>query len=111
MEQEEEGMGIICGFVYDIDGDPIESVKVKIKGVTTGETEKEYTDGDGFFEFEEKESGTYKLSAKKKGYKKSKETITLKSGQEKYVEIELHKSSKSRSDNEKAEASTGIELP
>jgi len=99
METEDDGLGLIYGYVYDIYGDPIESAKVKVKGVASEESYKEYTDGDGFFEFDDMESGTYKISAKKKRYKKTKTTVTLKAGQEKYVEMELRKSSRSRSDN------------
>jgi len=111
MVHEDEGLGLIYGYVYDIDGEPIESVKVTIKGVVSGEKSNEYTDADGFFEFSDVESGTYKLSAKKKGYKKSKETVSVKASQEKYVELELRKSSKSRSDNiEEVEDGAGIGL-
>src|SRR3972149_3104680 len=96
MEPEGEELGKIFGYAYDIDGEPIEDVKITIKGVKTGNKLKEYTDKDGFFEFAELEPDTYTLTAKKKGYQKTKETITLDEEGEEYVELELRASKKSR---------------
>lgn len=96
MEPEGEGLGKIFGYAYDIYAEPIEDVKVTIKGITTGSKQKEYTDKDGFFEFTELEPDTYTLTTKKKHYKKAKKTVTLDEEGEKYVELELRKSKKSR---------------
>ena len=46
---EEEGeLGKIYGYVVDIKGDPIESVRLKLKGLKTKLKRSESSDGDGF---------------------------------------------------------------
>ena len=50
---EGEELGKIFWYTYDIDGKPIEEVHTTLKGVKTGSKLKEYTNGKGFFEFED----------------------------------------------------------
>ena len=48
-----------------------------------------YTGKQGYFEFNNLDTDTYKIVAKKKGYYKSKYTINLKDGEEKEIEMVL----------------------
>lgn len=96
MEPEGSDLGMIYGEVYDIDGDNIENVRMTLKNIKTAEKQIIYTDVQGYFEFTDLEKSTYKLNTKKKRYKKYKKTISLNAGQEKYLKIKLHKSSKNK---------------
>jgi hypothetical protein len=92
---EEEGeLGKIYGYAVDIKGDPIESVRLKLKGLKTGVKSIETSDGDGFFEFADLGADTYILTAQKKRYRKARQTITLEEGESKEIEIEMRKTSK-----------------
>lgn len=85
----------ISGYVVDnINGDPIENVRIKAKGVKTGYTNTAASDVDGFFEFTELEADTYVLVAKKKGYKRKNKTVSLGEGESVEEEITLKKTSK-----------------
>ena len=84
----------ITGYVVDIQGDPIESVKLRLKGIKTGYKSTSSSDADGFFEFVDLEADTYVLIAKKRNYKRAKQTITLEEGEETEIEIEMKKTSK-----------------
>jgi hypothetical protein len=79
----------ISGSVIDIGGEPIESVKVKIKGIKTKFSDVVSTDADGFFEFTDLEKDTYLIIANKRGYKRKKQKVTLEEGQQEVVEIVL----------------------
>jgi len=81
--------GKIYGYVVDIKGNPIESVKVKLKGKETKIEKKTSSDADGFFEFADLEADTYKITAKKRSYKKDKQTVTLEDGEEEEITIEI----------------------
>ncbi|MBI5794818.1 MAG: carboxypeptidase regulatory-like domain-containing protein, partial [Planctomycetes bacterium] len=81
----------ISGSVIDINGEPLESVKVKIRGIKTKFSEVVYTDADGFFEFTDLEADTYVIIANKKGYKRNKQKVTLGEGQQEELEIVLKK--------------------
>lgn len=91
---EEIVKGTIYGYVVDIQGEPIESVKLNLKGIKTGTKTKTSSDADGFFEFEDLSADTYIIFAKKKGYKKGKKTVTLEEGEEIEIEIEMKKTSR-----------------
>src|SRR3989304_9448264 len=67
----------IYGYVLDIGGNPIESAKLKLRGIKTGYNSTTTSDADGFFEFTDLEADTYILIAKKNGYKRAKQTIKL----------------------------------
>ena len=70
--EEEGALGKIYGYVVDIKGNPLESVKLKLKGLKTGVKSTETSDGDGFFEFVDLGADKYILTAQKKRYRKSK---------------------------------------
>ena len=82
----------ISGYVLDIKGAPIESVRLKIKGIKTRYKNSTSSDADGFFEFENLEADTYVIFANKKGYKKAKRTVKLEEEQQE-IEIKLKKTS------------------
>ena len=94
---EEEGgetTGSIYGYVVDIRGEPIESVRLKLKGLRTKVIATETSDADGYFEFTELGEDTYVLTAKKKRYRNNKQKVTLGDGESKEIEIELRKTTK-----------------
>ena len=91
---EEIVKGRIYGYVVGIRGEPIESVKLNLKGIKTGTKTMTSSDADGFFEFEDLSADTYIILAKKKGYKKGKKTVTLEEGEEIDLEIEMKKTSR-----------------
>ncbi len=91
---EEIVKGRIYGYVVDIRGKPIESVKLNLKGIKTGTKTMTSSDADGFFEFEDLSADTYIILAKKKGYKKGKKMVTLEEGEEIEIEIEMKKTSR-----------------
>ena len=86
----------ISGYVVNIKGDPIESVRLSLKGVKTKVSNKTSSDADGFFEFADLDANTYVIFAKKKGYKKTQQKVKLGDGesQEIEIEIEMRKTSK-----------------
>jgi hypothetical protein len=86
--------GKIYGYVVDIKSDPIESVRLKLKGIGTKAVKRTSTDADGFFEFTNLEADTYVIFASKKGYKKTKSTIKLEEGEDGEIEIEMKKTTK-----------------
>ena len=92
--EEEGALGGIYGNVVDIKGDPIESVQIKLKGVKTKVTRTESSDADGYYEFTGLDADTYIITAKKKRYRKFKQTVKLEEGEEKEVEIEMRKTTK-----------------
>ena len=75
--EEEGALGGIYGNVVDIKGDPIESVQIKLKGLKTKVTRTESSDADGYYEFTGLDADTYIITAKKKRYRKFKQTVTL----------------------------------
>ena len=87
-------MGTIYGYVVNIQGNPIEDARVRLKGVRTKASKSTASDADGFFEFTDLEADTYLLFAKKKRFKKTKVTVRLKEGEDKEVEIEMKRTSK-----------------
>ncbi|HHT9137595.1 MAG TPA: MSCRAMM family protein [Candidatus Wunengus sp. YC60] len=91
---EEIAKAKIYGYVLNIRGNPIESANLKLKGIKTGYDSTTSSDADGFFEFTDLEADTYILIAKKKGYKRAKQTISLGEREAKEVEINLKRTSK-----------------
>jgi len=77
----------ISGVIKNIKDLPIESAKLKLEGKKTKIKKKTFSDETGFFEFKDLEPDTYKVTAKKKGYMKSKQTVNL--GEEEKKEIEI----------------------
>jgi len=84
----------ISGYVVDIEGDPIEKVRLKIKGIKTKYNDSESSDAEGFFEFPDLEENTYVITAKKKRFRNAKKTVKLEEGEETEIEIEMKKSTK-----------------
>ena len=80
--------------MVDIRGDPIESVRVNLKGIKTKVKSTESSDADGFFEFSDLGADTYVLTAKKKRYRNTKQKVTLEDGESQEIEIEMRKTSK-----------------
>jgi len=83
------GKGKIFGYVANTKGKPVESVELKLKGLNTDVSETATSDEAGFFEFTELKADMYSITAKKKGYRSSKQTIELGEGEEEEIEIEL----------------------
>lgn len=95
MEQVEKGS--ISGYVVDITGDPVESAKLKLKGISTGTSKIEISDADGFFEFADLEADNYLITAKRKRYRSARKTVTIEEGEAAEIEIEMRKTTKRRS--------------
>ena len=83
--------GSIYGYVTDIRGDPIESVKLKLSGIRTKIKKSTSTDSDGFFEFTDLEADTYRIVAKKRFYKTAQITVAVEEGEDVEIEIEMKK--------------------
>ena len=81
--------GKIFGYVVDTKGKPIESVELKLKGLNTKVSKTATSDAEGLFEFTDLKADTYVITAKKKGYRRSKQTVELEEGEEEEIEIEL----------------------
>ncbi len=91
---EEIVKATISGYVVDINGNPVENVRIKAKGVKTGYKITVTSDTDGFFEFTDLDADTYVIIAKKNGYKKARQTIKLGDGESEEVVITLKKTGK-----------------
>ncbi len=92
MEQVEKGK--ISGYVVNIKGDPIESVRLKLKGIKTKVIKTASSDADGFFEFTDLEADTYVIIAKKKKYRNARQKVVLEEGESTEIEIVMKKTSK-----------------
>ena len=86
--------GTIYGYVTDIRGNPLESVKLKLAGIGMKAKKTASTDSDGFFEFTDLEAGRYRIVAKKRFYKAAQQTVELEEGEDKEIEIEMKKTTK-----------------
>lgn len=86
--------GKISGTVVDESDVPVKKAKVKIKRESTKDKTK--TDENGYFEFTKLKKGTYKIEAKKDGYKKSKMSVTLEDDEQEEIKLVLEKKSKSK---------------
>ena len=64
---EEVERGEITGYVVNIKGDPIESVRLRLRGIKTKVTKSASSDADGYFAFEGLDADTYVILAKKRG--------------------------------------------
>jgi len=92
MEQIEKGK--IYGYVVNIKGDPIEFVRLKLRGIKTKVIKTASSDADGFFEFTDLDADTYVIIAKKKGYRKNQQKVTLEEGESEEIEVVMRKTSK-----------------
>ena len=82
---------IISGYVIDKRGNPIESAKIRLKGINSKVLKKTTSDEDGLFEFTDLDADTYIITALKNKYKTVKQTITLEAGEEVDIEIVMKK--------------------
>lgn len=69
----------------------MKAAMVMLKGRTTGTEETSKTDPKGRFIFEKLDEDTYKITASKPDYNKSKISVDLKQGRSRLVELELEK--------------------
>lgn len=67
----------------------MKAATVMLKGRTTGTEKTSTTNQKGKFLFDELDEDTYKITASKSGYKKSKISVDLKQGRSRLVELEL----------------------
>ncbi|MCF6154703.1 MAG: glucose sorbosone dehydrogenase [Candidatus Brocadia sp.] len=88
--------GKIYGYVVDIKGNPLVSVKVNLKGKETKIRKKTLSDTEGSFEFADLEADTYKITTKKRGYRKGRQTVMLEEGGEEEIAIEMKKQLKQK---------------
>ena len=86
--------GRIYGLVADKQGNPLQDVGVKLEGKRTKIKKETTSDSSGYFAFEGLEKDTYKITTKKKGYRKSKQRVELEEGEEGEVEIMMKKKKK-----------------
>lgn len=91
---EEIVKGTIYGYVVNIEGEPVEYVRLRLKGLRTKIFKNESSDKDGFFEFTGLEADTYIITTKRKAYRKDKKTVRLEDGESTEIEIELRKTSR-----------------
>jgi len=89
VNRTEGGQGSISGYVVDIENNPIENAKVRIKKKNSAE--KTVSDEDGFFEFEDLDAGTYTVITRKIGYKISRKTVKLKDDEDVEIEIKMRR--------------------
>lgn len=83
--------GYISGNVADLKGNPVDGAKLSIKGIKTKFRAVVISDEDGFFEFGDLEADTYVIIARKKGYKRAKQTASIGEGEEVDIEITMKK--------------------
>ena len=86
--------GKIFGYVVDMKEKRIESEELKLKGLNTKVSKTATSDEDGIFEFTDLEPDTYGITAKKKGYQRSKQTVNLEEGEEEEISIKLKRTKK-----------------
>ena len=86
--------GKIYGNVVDIKGNPLEFVRLRLKGVMTKVIKTASSDADGFFEFADLEADTYVIIAKKKKYRNAQQKVKLEEGESTEIEIVMKKTSK-----------------
>ena len=96
MDSSTEGNHLLYGWSKEvkINGDPIESAKLRPRGVNTKVVKNTSSDEDGFFEFTGLGADTYVIFAKKIRYKKAKATVKLEEDESKEIEIEMKRTSK-----------------
>ena len=79
--------GKIYGYVVNRKGNPIESVRLSLKGERSELSKTLFSDQNGYFEFTDLEADTYVIILKKRGYKRKKRTVKLEEEEEKKIEI------------------------
>ena len=89
--QTPDNSGSVSGYVTNVRGKPIKSVKLKLKEKKTKHVQTASSDEEGLFAFTNLDAGTYLMSAKKKGYDKLIKQIKLEEGEEKEITITMSK--------------------
>lgn len=90
--QEPIEAGKIYGYVKDVKGTLITSVRLTLKWKKIKIENNTNSDEKGYFEFTDLKADTYTIIAKKKGYKKSKEKVKLGEKEKKEIVIKMKKS-------------------
>ena len=67
--------GVVLGFVYDEDEDPMRDVTVSIEGANYSDSTE--TDGEGYYEFTGLAKGDYALTYEKEGYTTENRDVSL----------------------------------
>ena len=95
---EETCCGSIYGYVVNINGDPVENARLKLRGLRKVKHLKDraVSDKDGFFEFSKcLDAGKYVITINKKRYRPAQKTVPIEEGEEKDIgEIVLKRKSK-----------------
>lgn len=86
--------GIVFGYVTNIKGHPIESVRLRLMGVKTKVIKTASSGAGGFFEYTDLEADTYTVIAKKTKYRNTQQKVKLGDGASKEIEIMMKKTSK-----------------
>ena len=96
MDSSTEGNHLLYGWSKEvkINGDTIESAKLRPRGVNTKVVKNTSSDEDGFFEFTGLGADTYVIFARKIRYKKAKATVKLEEDESKEIEIVMKRTSK-----------------
>jgi len=81
----------IFGYVVDIKGNPIESVRLKLKNLRTGVKSIITSDADGYFDFGNLDADLYVIVARKKGYKKVTKSVNLEDDMSMEIWITMYK--------------------
>ena len=81
--------GKIFGYVADETNSPVKKAKVRCKGKNSNYKEVVKTNKEGYFELNDLDADTYKITAKKKGYYKSIYNVNIETGEEKEIEMLL----------------------
>ncbi len=79
----------VSGHVMDRSGNPVERVRVKVKGVMTKALKSDFTDEKGFFEIKDLDADTYVITAIKRGYSKIGYDVELMEGENEEMEVIL----------------------
>ena len=79
--------------VYFAKGEPIEFMRLRLKGTKARKKSFKITlsDANGFFEFKDLDADTYDISVIKTDFKSASHAVELEDGEEKKVEIKLRK--------------------
>ncbi|OHB96241.1 MAG: hypothetical protein A2Z57_09255 [Planctomycetes bacterium RIFCSPHIGHO2_12_39_6] len=86
-----ETSGKVHGRVVDDEGNPMESVKLKIRGKKTMVQKTTTSNDGGYFECEGLGTDTYVITARKSGYKSGRQTIRLEDGGKEEIEVRIRK--------------------
>ncbi|MBI2469781.1 MAG: carboxypeptidase regulatory-like domain-containing protein [Planctomycetes bacterium] len=106
--------GKISGYVMEsVNGKPIESVRVRLKGTKARKNtfKVAFSDADGYFEFSELDASMYDLFAIKTGFKSISQVIELAEGEENIVEIKLGSIQKEEQKRDLFEEKRGTATP